>query len=134
MWAASGVTFLVSQPEDTIYTAWGIDGATVTEYALDGTNLQIDANDVDGVSQKTRLGAFYSYALTLEEGIRTFYGAVTFLSTAAIRVNVDVVDLKLDNVNVTTALTFSDLDVRLYRSDGSTIIAATSSVHAPVNR
>ena len=131
VWAAAGVTFLISQPEDTIYTAWGIDGATVSEYSLDGTNLQIDANDVDGSTQKVRLAAFYSYALTLEAGIRLFYGALTFLAAGSIRVNVDVVNSRIDNVNASTPLVFTDVNVRLFRSDGSSIIAPTSyTIHS----
>lgn len=134
VWSASGATFIISQPEDTIYTAWGIDGSTVTEFALDGANIQIDANDVDGVSQKVRLGAFYNYALTTEIGIRLFFGAMTFLSPAAIRVNDDVVDVYLDNTNASTALTFSDNDVRLYKKSGETIIAASSkTIHHDYN-
>jgi hypothetical protein len=131
VWTASGATFLVSQPEDAVYTAWGIDGEAVAEFALDvsGT-VEIDANDVDGATQKTRLGAWYSYILTTADGIRHLFGAITFLSAAAIRVNVDVLDLKIENVNSTTALRFTDLDVRLYRSDGTSIIAdASYSIH-----
>lgn len=131
VWDSSvGLQFLVSQTLDSIYAAWGIDGSTVAEYSLDGPNLQIDANDVDGASTKTRLGAYYNYALTLEIGIRQFYGAVTFLSTAAIRVNTAVANLFIENVNATTALRFTDLDVRLYKDDGTSIIATTSySIH-----
>jgi len=41
-----------------------------------------------------------------------------------------VIDLKLENVNSTMALKFSDLNVRLFRSDGSSVIAETSySIH-----
>lgn len=131
VWTATGVTFLVSQPEDTIYTAWGIDGATVSEFSLDVTGtVEIDANDVDGSSTKTRLGAWYSYILTTADGIRNLFGAISFLSTAAIRINVDTLDLQIENTNATTALRFTDLDVRLYRSDGTSIIAPASySIH-----
>jgi len=123
---ASGATFLISQTISAAYAAWAIDGATVTEYALDGTNLQIDANDVDGQTLKVRLGAFYNYALTTSLGIQSFFGALTFLSAAQIRINVDKVNLLIDNVNSTQSLTFTDLSVRLYRSNGTTIIAPTS--------
>jgi hypothetical protein len=128
--ATTGATFLISQPEDTTYTAWGIDGSTVTEYSLDGPNLQIDANDVDGNTLKVRLGAYYNYALTTEIGIRQFYGALTALSPAQLRVNDDVVDMYIDNTNATTPLIFTDTDVRLYKKSGATIIAPTSnSIH-----
>lgn len=131
VWGASGVTFLVSQPEDEVYTAWGIDGSAVTEFSGDVTgHIYIDANDLDGATTKTRLGAWYSYVLTTEIGIRHFFGGVTYLSTAAIRINTDVADIMIENANATTALRFTDLDVRLYRSDGTSIIAPTSySIH-----
>lgn len=129
--AAAGLTVLVSQDIDPIYAAWGIDGSTVTEFTLDITGMiEIDANDIDGSTLKTRLGAWYNYILTTADGIRHLFGAMTFLSTAAIRINVNVIDLKIENTNASTPLRFTDLDVRLYRSDGSSLIATTSySIH-----
>lgn len=131
VWGASGVEFLISQPEDTIYTTWGIDGSTVTEFSGDVTgHIYIDANDLDGATTKTRLGAWYSWVLTTDIGIRHFYNAVTYVSSAAIRINVDVADILIENTNATTALRFTDTSVRLYRSDGSSVIAPTSySIH-----
>lgn len=131
VWSSVGATFLVTQTADAVYAAWGIDGSAVTEFALDVTgNIEIDANDVDGSTTKTRLGAWYNYALTTEDGIRYAYGAITPLATNAIRINVDVVDLTVENTNALTALRFTDTDVRLYRSDGTSIIATTSySIH-----
>lgn len=131
VWAASGITFLIDQPEDAIYTTWGIDGEAVSEFSLDVTGtIEIDANDADGSTTKTRLGAWYSYILTTENGIRHAVGAITALAANAIRINVDVLDMAIENTNATTALRFTDNDVRLYRSDGSSIIAVTSySIH-----
>lgn len=131
VWGAAGATFLISQPEDAIYTAWGIDGSAITEFTGDVTgHIYIDANDLDGMTTKTRLGAWYSWLLTTEIGIRHFYGGVSYLSTAAIRINTDVADILIENVNASTALRFTDMDVRLYRSDGTSIIAPTSySIH-----
>lgn len=131
VWGASGATFLISQPEDSIYTAWGIDGSAITEFTGDVTgHIYIDANDLDGMTTKTRLGAWYSWVLTTEIGIRHFFGGVSYLSTAAIRINTDVADILIENVNASTALRFTDMDVRLYRSDGTSIIAPTSySIH-----
>jgi hypothetical protein len=68
--------------------------------------------------------------LTTGIGITNFYGGVTYLSASEIRINVDVADIRIENVNPTTALRFTDTDVRLYRSDGSSIIAPSSySIH-----
>ena len=131
VWTASGASFLVTQNSSDVYAAWGIDGSTVTEFTGDVTgHIYIDANDLDGQTTKTRLGAWYSWVLTTEIGIRHFYGAVSYLAVNAIRINVDVADILIENVNATTALRFTDLDVRLYRSDGTSIIAPTSySIH-----
>ena len=131
VWTASGASFLVTQNSSDVYAAWGIDGSTVTEFSSDVTgHIYIDANDLDGQTTKTRLGAWYSWVLTTEIGIRHFYGAVSYLAVNAIRINVDVADILIENVNATTALRFTDLDVRLYRSDGTSIIAPTSySIH-----
>ncbi len=131
VWTTSGCPFIVSQSVDPIYTAWGIDGSLVTEFSPDTTgHIYIESNDPDGVSSKARLGAYYSHLLTTEGGIRYYYGGITALSTAAIRVNTAVVNILIENVNATTALRFSDVDVRLYRDDGTSIIAPTSySIH-----
>jgi hypothetical protein len=127
----SGLAVLVDQVVDAVYTAWGIDGSTITEFTGDVTgHIYIDANDLDGATTKTRLGAWYSWVLTTEIGIRHFFGGVTYLSTAAIRINTDVADILIENTNASTALRFTDMDVRLYRSDGTSIIAPTSySIH-----
>jgi hypothetical protein len=131
VWGASGATFLISQPDSAEYTTWGIDGSTVTEFSGDVTgHIYIDANDLDGATTKTRLGAWYSWVLTTEIGIRHFFGAITYVSSAAIRINTDIADILIENTNATTALRFTDLSVRLYRSDGSSVIAPTSySIH-----
>jgi len=132
IWSAtSGNTVLVSQPEDTIYTAWGIDGSAIPEFSGDVTgHIYIDAHDLDGATTKTRLGAWYSWVLTTEIGIRHFFGGVTYLSTAAIRINTAVADILIENTNASTALRFTDLDVRLYRDNGTSVIAPTSySIH-----
>lgn len=135
IWTAEGVTFLINQAVWPSYTAWGKDGAAyATFFTLDGANLQIDANDVDGIAEKTDIGAYYSYALTTETGIRSFYGAITSDSPASIRVNVAVVDAQLQNINALVALRFTDINVRFYRSDGSTIIAPDSyTIHNDYN-
>jgi hypothetical protein len=127
----AGLAVLVDQVVDSVYTSWGIDGSTITEFTGDVTgHIYIDANDLDGATTKTRLGAWYSWVLTTEIGIRHFFGGVTYLSTAAIRINTDVADILIENTNASTALRFTDMDVRLYRSDGTSIIAPTSySIH-----
>lgn len=104
------------------------DYTTITEFALDITGtIEIDADDADGNTQKARLAIWYNGVLTTENGARYLRGAISILSTAAIRINVDVRDLQVANISVTFGLNFTDGDRRLYRSDGSPIYAAASA-------
>lgn len=131
VWSGSDITLLTSQISDPIYAAWGIDGSNIPEFSGDVTgHIYIDANDLDGATTKTRLGAWYSWVLTTEIGIRHFYGAVTYIAVNSIRINVEIADVLIENTNATTALRFTDTDVRLYRSNGTSVIAPTSySIH-----
>lgn len=104
------------------------DYTTITEFALDITGtVEIDADDADGNTMKARLAIWYNGVLTTENGARYLRGAISILSTAAIRINVSVLDLLVANVSVTYGLNFTDTDRRLYRSDGTAIYAAASA-------
>jgi hypothetical protein len=121
----SGITFVDGQTDDEVYIAWAVDGSSVTEFSADYPNVQVDINDPDNQTTKKRLGAWLKYIVITEDGIRNFFGAVTTQSAAEIKINIDVVDLKLDNVSGSEVY-FTDLDVRLYRSDLTQIIASGS--------
>jgi hypothetical protein len=124
--SASGWSVLAAQESLTAYSSLGVDGSTVTEYSLDGTNIQIDANDTDGTSTKKRLVAWYYYAGTLEEGIRSFFGGIELEDDANAVIRTSVVDLTIDNIS-SRQLRLSDTDFRLYRDDSSTIIEYPST-------
>jgi hypothetical protein len=116
--AGTGAPFLPSQPVDTFYAALGVDGSTVTEFSMDVPNLEVDADDLDGLSQKRRLAAFLRYVVTTDDGARYFWNAITLEDEANGRINADVLDLLVDNVGA-TQIKFTDNDYRLYRSDGT---------------
>lgn len=126
-------TLLVSQSVHaaiaSLRTELGItDYTTITEFALDITGtVEIDADDADGNTMKARLAIWYNGVLTTENGARYLRGAISILSTAAIRINVSVLDLLVENISVTYGLNFTDTDRRLYRSDGTPIYAAASA-------
>ena len=104
------------------------DYTTITEFSLDITGtVEIDADDADGNTMKARLAIWYNGVLTTENGARYLRGAISILSTAAIRINVSVLDLLVENISVTYGLNFTDTDRRLYRSDGTPIYAAASA-------
>jgi hypothetical protein len=104
------------------------DYTTITEFALDITGtVEIDADDADGNSQKARLAIWYNGILTTEDGARYLRGAISVLSTAAIRINVNRIDLQVTNISGTFGLNFTDTERRLYRSDGTPVYSGTSA-------
>lgn len=136
IWSGATQSFVVAQSVhpyiDDLRTELSItDYTTITEFAPDTTgHIYIESDDVDGSSQKARAAIWYNGILTTEGGARYFRGGMTILSTAAFRINADVVNMLFENVNPTTPLVFTDLTRRLYRSDGTSIIAPTSySIH-----
>lgn len=136
LYTGVNATLLVTQAVHTdiasLRTELGItDYTTITEFAPDTTgHVYIESNDVDGSSQKARAAIWYNGILTTEGGARYFRGGMTILSTAAFRINVSVVDMLFENLVSATPLRFTDIERRLYRSDGSSIIAPTSySIH-----
>jgi hypothetical protein len=122
----TGFSVLSSQENHPAYTLIGIDGSTVTEFALDNPNIQFDANDPDGVSTKKRMVAWFYYAVTTEPGIRDFFRAIVLEDEANAVIDPAVVNLKIDNVS-TQQLRFSDTDFRLYAKDGSSWIKYPST-------
>jgi hypothetical protein len=122
--SASGVSFLDVQVDDTTYTGNGIDGSTVTEFAADGANIQIDINDADGVTSVQRLYAWMQHYQTTAEGVASaFFGAMSAGDSANYVINQALVDVRLDNVST---IPLRVIGGYLSRKDGSTIIAPTS--------
>lgn len=133
LYTGDDATILVTQAADANLTSLrselGItDYTTITEFILDVTGtVEIDADDSDGASQKARLAIWYNGILTTENGARYLRGAISILSTAAFRINVDVLDLQMTNISGTYGLQFTDTERRLYRSDGTPVYSATSA-------
>jgi hypothetical protein len=121
----TGLSFVESQEDMPEYASWGINGSTVSEYYPDYGNIYMSIDDPDGQTVKQRFMAFWMYNLTTEDGIRNYFGGITIEDVANYRVNVDIIDLKLFNVNSAPVL-FTDT-ARLYRSDGTTIVSLTTT-------
>ncbi|MDD2498878.1 MAG: hypothetical protein PHY90_12245, partial [Desulfitobacteriaceae bacterium] len=123
---AAGCSFIDTQVDDAVYNAWAVDGSTVTEFSADYPNTQVDSDDADGETTKVRFGAWFKYNLTTEDGIANYFGGIETPSANVIKVITATLDLKIDNVS-TTALRFTDTDVRLYRDDNTTLVATGST-------
>ena len=116
IFTSSGVTFLASQQDDTVYNGYAINGSTVTgftaDYAQDDVNLSMATNFT-----AASLYAWWVYTLATEDGIRNFFGGITALDSANIQINVPAVSIFLDN-NTANFIYQTDT-IRLFRSDGA---------------
>lgn len=120
----SGLTFTNSQTSHEVFDAYGVDGSTITEFSFDSGNIEVDINDTDNTTQIQRLACWETYFETTEQGIRDFFGCINWESLNSIKIEVAMCDLKLDNVKVNPLQITGG---RLYRSDGTTVIASGSN-------
>lgn len=121
---AAGLSFLADQELDTVYNGNAIDGSTVTEFAADYPNVQIDINDPDYTTSIQRLYAWFKYNENLTNGIRYFFGGLVADDAYNYKIVTNVVDLLLDNT-VSTPVIIAG--ARLYRDDDTTVIDDTSN-------
>lgn len=109
--ASASFTVLLSEVDDAVYAANGIDGAAVTGIDWDANNGEIDLLLGENFTAAD-LYAWYCDSLSGALGISLFFGAVTALDQANIRANAN---LYLDNAT-STNIRQTD-NVRLFRSD-----------------
>jgi len=113
---SAGWSLLVEQVDNTIYNSFGIDGSTITQFQADYLTDQVDV--VTAVNFNiSQFYAWWVYNLSTEDGIRDFFGGITALDEANIRINTGVLSLYLDN---STNTNIRQLDNRrFFRSDGA---------------
>ncbi|MFT7722256.1 MAG: hypothetical protein QM788_05435 [Roseateles sp.] len=121
---AAGLTFLDAQADDVVYAANGIDGGACDEFSADGSNIEIDINDSDGVTSIQRLYAWMQWYQTTASGIAgPLFGAMTASDAANYLVDQARANIKLDNISGAPLVLGGGY---LTRKDGSTVIAAGS--------
>jgi hypothetical protein len=123
---ASGWSILAAQADDTVYASLGIDGSTVTEFAPDFPNVQVDISDPDGSTRVDRLYAWFAHTQASDEdGIRLWFGGIVPEDDANFRIVTSVLDLKIDNT-AATGVTFVD-GRRLYRDDNASPLVSSTT-------
>jgi hypothetical protein len=128
----TGFSVPASQQTDAIYVANGIDGSTVTEFTADYPNVQIDVSDPDGVTTVQRIYAWLKYTETTLSGINLWFDVITPTDEVNYLIDSTKINLKIDNTSASPVIIAGG---RIYRSDGATIISATSgSVQMDPNR
>ena len=120
--SASGFVIAVNQVDWVPVNSIGIDGSIVGEFDFDLGNVQIDIDDPDGITQKTRLVAWYAYEIATNPlAINQFLGALLIEDEANFRIITSIADIYLEAIN--GKVYFDDPDRRLYRDDGLDLVA-----------
>lgn len=114
VFGVDGVSIIGTQSPDLIYNSFGIDGSLVTKFNLDFSNVQIDYTVASDFTAQ-ELYAWWVYSITSNNGIRDFFGGITAVDLANIRINNSVVNIFFDT---TTNFNILQTDnVRLFRED-----------------
>jgi hypothetical protein len=100
------------------YTAYGIDGSTVTEFSWDGANVQFDVNDPDNLWYVSRLFAWDKHHTFTEVGIRESFKYISAIDAGNIQIDNEAA---LDNLKAQTAMQADQ--VRLFRPNGTLPVA-----------
>ena len=110
---SSGFSVLAEQVDSVVYAAMGVDGSTVTKFAADYG--QSDVNLIIGTDwTMAELYAWWMYNLTSEQGIRLFFGGITAIDQSNFRINSAIANLFLDN---NTNASFKQTDNRRFFRD-----------------
>ena len=113
---SAGVTFLDSQTDNEVYNSYGIDGSTITQFSADYVADEVDITVASNFSGKN----FYSwwvYNETTAQGIDEFFGILTALDEANLRINSSLLNVFIDN-NTSTNIWQTD-NIRIFREDGN---------------
>lgn len=129
---STGFSATSNAQTDVVYNSNGIDGSTVTEFSTDYANIQVDINDPDNTTSVKRLYAWMRYIETTSDGISQWMGSISADDEVNYTIDQSIANIKLDNLNSQPLMV---IDGRLYRKDGSTVIAAASnSIQMDPNR
>ena len=115
-----------NQVDATQYNNYSVDGSTITEFSLDiGTGkIEVDIDDTDNSTTVQRVASWYYAELMEVAGISDLFGAIDWIEDNQIAIDQSKVDLLLDNIKGVPLILKGG---RLYRLDGTTIIASTSN-------
>jgi hypothetical protein len=114
VFALTGVPLVINQAVDAIYSAYALDGATITKFDADYVDDEVDLNVASNFSAD-EFYAWYNYNLTTEDGIREFYGGVTAVAETDILINTAILDMQFDNLTSTNV--FQSDSIRIHRDD-----------------
>lgn len=115
-----------NQVDATQYNNYSVDGSTIAEFSLDigAGKIEVDINDADNSTTVQRVASWYYAELMEAAGISDLFGAIDWIEDNQIAIDQSKVDLLLDNIKGVPLILKGG---RLYRLDGTTIIASSSN-------
>jgi hypothetical protein len=113
---AFGWSALVSQELCPVYNNNAIDGSTITLFAADYVDNEVDVIVASNFTS-AQWFAWWKYNLYTEQGLREFFGGVTAEDAANFRINTAIVDIKFDKT--TSANIYQNDNARIYRDDSA---------------
>lgn len=124
--SSSGFSVSASQSDFDGYIDAGVDGSTVTECSTDYANIQVDINDIDNSTTKSRIAAFIVYAMHIEaQGIAQWFDVITYRSAGSAIIKSSVATVKIDNIKTGVALNI--IDAFQLRMDNGASLVDTST-------
>jgi hypothetical protein len=125
--AATGITVGVVQEDWTEYIAASVSGVTVTECSTDYVNIQVDIDDLDNSTDKSRIAAFIVYAMHNEaQGIVDWFDVIDYKSAGSAVIKSALATVKIDNVKTGVALNVID-SFQLRMDNGSSLVDTSTN-------
>lgn len=125
--AATGASIGVVQENWQEYIDAGVDGSLVTECLTDYSNIQVDIDDLDNSTTKSRIAAFIVFAMHNEAvGIVDWFDVIKYKSAGSAVIKSSVALVKIDNVKVGIALNVID-SFQLRMDNGSSMVDSSSN-------
>jgi hypothetical protein len=123
---SAGISAIIAQQADDIYTGNGIDGSTVTEFSLSGATVLIYVDDPDNATSAQRMYNWYKYILATTTYIDQQEDLIT-AQTAWSYVLDDT--LKIYNQDTTNTLFITGANINNASSTGAVIDSAGGSIN-----
>lgn len=122
----SNIIFGEAQTDWEEHNLVGIDGSTISECSTNFVQIQVEVNDPDNSTEKSRIAAFIVDALTSADGIRNWVAldgspVISYSGAGLAIIEKSIADLEFDNIK-NIPLDIID-PFKLRASDGSSLIA-----------
>jgi len=121
--SSSGLSFSISQEEDSVYNTNAIDGSAISTWTADFSNtpMGVDLSEADGGATVQEIYAFMVYSQTSINGVDKWFNVVRAIDGSNYQIDQAIANIKIQNlgdvaVNITGG--------RIFRKDGASVLHA----------